>query len=111
MQRELETARASLARLERALSEFASRAPGGAAPRERSRPARYYRVLLCVYEQGRQGIDRETFNRVGAANDYDPRGLGGFFVGARAALRRETDRVRLTEEGQRLLDEWLETLA
>lgn len=111
MQRDLEVARASIARVDTALVELASRVPSGAAARDRTRPDRYYQVLLGVYEQGRQGLDRESFNRVGAKNAYDPRGLGGFFVGARAALRRDEDRVRLTEEGQRLLDDWLEALA
>ena len=110
MQRDLEIARASIARVDGALADLAARAGAGAAVRDRPRPARYYRVLLGVYEQGRQGLDREAFNRLGAANEYDPRGLGGFFVGARGALRRDTDRVFLTEEGQRLLDGWLETL-
>lgn len=111
MQRELEVARASIARVDGALAELAARSSAGASARDRPRPVRYYRVLLGVYEQGRQGLDREAFNRLGATNEYDPRGLGGFFVGARGALRRDTDRVFLTEEGQRLLDDWLETLA
>ncbi len=73
----------------------------------RSRPERYYRVLIDVYEWGRHGPDADTFARLGRQRGYDARGLGGFFVGSRAPLRRENGRVLMTTEGHRLLDTYL----
>lgn len=75
--------------------------------RARARPERYYEVLLDLYEHGRHGLDAEAFGRLGEVRGYDARGLGGFFVGSRAPLRRVERRVVLTPEGHRLLDEHL----
>lgn len=96
-----------MARIGRHLDALPMPAPPGGPATERTRPERYYAVLLGVYEYGRRGIGREAFADLGAVHDYDPRGLGGFFVGGRGALRRDGDLVRLTHEGQRLLDSWL----
>jgi len=73
----------------------------------RGRPDRYYHVLVDIYERGRHGLDADTFARLGRERGYDARGLGGFFVGSRAPLRRENGRVIMTTEGHRLLDVYL----
>lgn len=73
----------------------------------RVRPDRYYHVLVDIYERGRHGVDADTFARLGRQRGYDARGLGGFFVGSRAPLRRENGRVSMTTEGHRLLDVYL----
>ena len=74
---------------------------------DRTRPDRYYHVLVDVYEHGRHGVDADAFARAGRERGYDARGLGGFFVGSRAPLRRENGRVSMTTEGHRLLDVYL----
>ena len=70
---------------------------------ERARPARFYEVLVGVYEHGVHGIDDAALGRLANAHGYERRGLNGFFTGARAALRRNEGRVVLTPEGNRLL--------
>jgi len=75
---------------------------GAAGPRQR--PERYYQLLVDVYERGRHGPDADSFAALGRNRGYDARGLGGFFVGARAPLRRIEGQVTLTVEGHRLLD-------
>lgn len=71
---------------------------------ERARPARFYAVLVGVYEHGIHGIDDDALTELAAAHGYQRRGLNGYFTGARAALRRSDGRVVLTPEGHRLLD-------
>ncbi len=73
----------------------------------RVRPERYYLVLLAIYERGPHGASPDEFATIGAGCDYDRRGLGGYFAGARAPLRSEGGRVRLTAEGNRLVHEYL----
>ncbi len=77
---------------------------------ERARPARFYEVLVGVYEHGVHGIDDAALTRLAAAHGYERRGLNGFFTGARAALRRAEGRVVLTPEGARLLEAHLRRL-
>lgn len=107
---ELRGLRSALARVEEAVERLPQRPVRRVA--ERERPARYFRVLVSVYEHGgRHGITSEALGEIGAANGYDPRGLGGFFAGVRAPLRRVDGRVRLTAEGLRLVDNFLQEVA
>ena len=74
----------------------------------RDRPERYLRVLVEVYERGGQhGVDADGLASIGARHGYDRRGLGGFFTGARAPLRRTDERIRLTVHGEELMDSYL----
>jgi len=77
---------------------------------ERARPARFYDVLVGVYEHGIHGIDDAALTQLANAHGYQRRGLNGFFTGARAALRRTEGRIVLTPEGNRLLDAHLRQL-
>lgn len=77
---------------------------------ERARPARFYDVLVGVYEHGIHGIDDAALTRLANAYGYQRRGLNGFFTGTRAALRRSEGRIVLTPEGNRLLDAHLRQL-
>jgi len=107
---ELARVRSSLVRLEDSLDTIEG---SGQASREpaRERPERYLRVLVDVYERGGQhGVDAEGLAAVGRAHGYDRRGLGGFFTGRRAPLRRSDDRVALTPHGQHLVDVYLHRL-
>jgi hypothetical protein len=76
----------------------------------RARPDRYYDLLVDIYERGRHGLDADTFAHLGRERGYDARGLGGFFVGRRAPLRRESGRVSMTTEGHRVLDTYFNEL-
>lgn len=99
---EIASLREGLDRIEAALGRVGA---DSASPRDR--PDRYYRVLVDVYEHGRHGLPSAQFAPLGRALGYDARGLGGFFVGTRAPLRRGEDRVLLTTEGHRLVEEYL----
>jgi hypothetical protein len=48
-----------------------------------------------------------VFIDLGRSRGYDARGLGGFFLGRRAPLQRHNDRVLLTTEGHRLVEDYL----
>lgn len=102
---ELARLRSGVDRVESGLARLGTTPPAASAARVR--PARYYEVLVDVYEWGRHGVGAPTFTELGRRRGYDARGLGGFFVGGKAALRREQDRVRLSPEGHRLLGEYL----
>lgn len=93
--------------LDRLDAQLARLAEADEAPPARLRPERYYMVLLAVYERGPHGASTDELATIGAAYDYDRRGLGGYFAGKRAPLRSEGGRVRLTVEGDRLVREFL----
>lgn len=103
-QAELRRVRAGLDRIELIMTSLE---PTASSPGHRSRPERYYLLLIDVYERGRRGVEAEAFLRLGRGHGYDARGLGGFFLGARAPLRRGTGRVHLTTEGHRLVTTFL----
>lgn len=105
---ELESVRAGLRRIEAQVGVLEQQEPQAQV---KERPRRYYEVLAAVYDRGgRRGVDAEAFGRVGELHGYDRRGLGGFFTGVRAPLRRHEDRVTLSAYGERLLDSFLQGL-
>lgn len=105
---ELETVRAAVGRIETQLAGLEQDEP---APPGKERPRRYYEVLADVYDRGgRKGLEIEEFGRVGDRHGYDRRGLGGFFTGARAPLRRQDGSVFLSPVGERMLDSFLMAL-
>lgn len=107
---ELARVRSSLGRIERGLGELEASELDSAGARRR--PERYLRVLLDVYERGgRHGVASDEWAAIGRQHGYDRRGLGGFFTGGRASLRKVDDRVLLTVYGERLVDEYLAGLA
>lgn len=110
MRAEVVQLRAGLARLDDGLTALERRhRPAGST---RGRPERYLKVLVDVYERGgRHGVDAAAFAGLGARHGYDPRGLGGFFTGTRASLRRSEGRVTLTALGEHLVDAYLNELS
>ncbi|HLH65693.1 MAG TPA: hypothetical protein VKV27_08320 [Solirubrobacteraceae bacterium] len=103
---ELSRVRSSVSRIERDLNELEAGERGSGA--QRRRPERYLRVLIDVYERGgRHGVAGEEWAAIGARHGYDRRGLGGFFTGANAPLRRIEGRVLLTVSGEQLIDGYL----
>jgi hypothetical protein len=108
---ELAKVRSSVARIERDLGllDATQRGAGGGG---RERPDRYLQVLVDVYDRGgRHGLDSDGFAAVGERHGYDRRGLGGFFTGGRAPLRRDHERILLTPYGEQLVDLYLQRLA
>lgn len=98
--------RSALGRIERGLTDLEASEPASARTRPRS--DRYLQVLVDVYERGgRHGVSPDQWATIGSRHGYDRRGLGGFFTGSRAPLRRSDDRVALTTYGERLIDEYL----
>jgi len=101
---ELRRVRAGLERIDSLLNSLET---PPTPSRSRNRPERYYLLLVDVYERGRRGVDTERFAALGRRRGYDARGLGGFFIGDRAALRRTDQHVTLTTEGHRLVTSFL----
>lgn len=102
--------RSSLVRLEESLDALET-SPSRSAGPARARPERYLSVLVDVYERGGQhGVDADGLAAIGRAYGYDRRGLGGFFTGRRAPLRRIEGRVTLTPHGEHLVDVYLHPL-
>lgn len=98
--------RSGLTRIEAELAALERSQDRGGPARER--PERYLKVLVGVYERGgRHGADPEVFGAIGREHGYDRRGLGGFFTGARAPLRRNGERIALTPYGEHLVDVYL----
>ncbi len=107
---EIGRARTALLRIEEELSSLEREQRPARAGRER--PERYLRLLVDVYDRGgRHGVDADELGAIGKEHGYDRRGLGGFFTGARAPLRRVGERVRLTPEGEFLVGTYLHRLA
>jgi hypothetical protein len=103
---ELGRLRSSILRIERELDALENSQQQTAVRRDR--PERYLRVLVEVYEHGgHHGVDADGLASIGARHGYDRRGLGGFFTGARAPLRRTDGRARLTAYGEELMDSYL----
>ena len=105
MRAELRRVQTRLARIDADLAQLQRAEPATAS---RPRAERYYQLLLSIYEHGRHGVDAAQLGELGAAYQYDRRGLGGFFAGRRAPLRMSGDRVHLTPEGERLLERHLQ---
>ncbi|MHB8658154.1 MAG: hypothetical protein ACYC91_09400 [Solirubrobacteraceae bacterium] len=109
---ELIRVRSCASRIERSLDELETSSEGIFSAAARRRPERYLRVLVDVYDRGgRHGVGPEDWAAIGARYGYDRRGLGGFFTGGRASLRRVDDRVVLTPYGERQVDAFLASLA
>jgi hypothetical protein len=51
-------------------------------------------------------VGAEEWSRLGRQHGYDPRGLGGFFVGSHPLMARQGERRVLTEHGRRFIERW-----
>ena len=51
-------------------------------------------------------VSREEWSRLGRQHGYDPRGLGGFFVGSRPLMESVGDRRVLTDHGRKHIERW-----
>jgi hypothetical protein len=59
---------------------------------------------LAVEHGGDAGSD--AWARLGRQHGYDPRGLGGFFVGSQPLMASQGARRVLTVHGRRFIDRW-----
>lgn len=101
---ELDAVRSSVESIERELSTL----EGGVPPAPtRPRPARYWQLLIEIYERGPHGISTAELDQLAGRYGYDRRGLNGYFAGARAPLCTDGSRIRLTVAGQHLVHEQL----
>ncbi|MEJ7656619.1 MAG: hypothetical protein WKF33_06295 [Thermoleophilaceae bacterium] len=51
-------------------------------------------------------VGSEEWARLGRQHGYDPRGLGGFFVGSQPLMASQGARRVLTEHGRRFIERW-----
>jgi hypothetical protein len=84
------------------ISDVAAPTP---APQWRGDYARIWRLLHAVRQAGGD-LSADEWARLGAAHDYDPRGLGGFFRGGEPVMTMQGERRVLTEQGQRFIERW-----
>lgn len=75
--------------------------------RQQADQARRWRMLNAVALRGGQ-VGASEWGRLGLANGYDPRGLGGFFRGADPAMEHRGHRRVLTATGRRYVERWRE---
>ena len=59
---------------------------------------------LKMKHDGDVGLDE--WRRLGMQHSYDPRGLGGFFVGSQPLMASHGVRRVLTEHGKRFIERW-----
>jgi len=51
-------------------------------------------------------VGSDGWVRLGRQHGYDPRGLGGFFVGSQPLMASQGERRVLTEHGRRFIERW-----
>lgn len=92
-------------KLERALTELREALEAEDEPF--AGDARWRRMLTLVEERGGR-VSRSEWSALGKQVGYDPRGLGGFYVGANASMRRNkaTDERVMTAAGRRYLNKY-----
>jgi hypothetical protein len=107
----IRAARAGLDRLE-AILEPDGQGGGLVAPQpppgEEESLRRWWSLLADVEARGGR-LSAEEFRELARSHGYQPRGVGGFFSGANATMRREGDIVEITARGRRDVLYWAPT--
>jgi hypothetical protein len=68
--------------------------------------------LLNDFRESHGGnLGSEAWARLGVEHGYDPRGLGGFFVGSSPLMASQGARRSLTSHGHRFIDRWKDDFA
>ena len=63
--------------------------------------------MLTEVEDAGGAVAGDQWREIGVKYGYDPRGLGGFYTGTNASMRRNPDGTRsLTGAGKHYLDEF-----
>jgi hypothetical protein len=80
---------------------------GGAVPEPKwvAEYRRTWRFLNELLERGGTATAQELSN-IARRNGYDPRGIGGFYNGPSAALRRDGNQRELSDAGKRFVRQW-----
>jgi hypothetical protein len=68
--------------------------------------AKQWGLLHALATEHRGDVSREEWSRLGRQHGYDPRGLGGFFVGAQPLMSSQGERRVLTAHGRRFIERW-----
>jgi hypothetical protein len=68
--------------------------------------AKQWGLLNALATDHAGDVSREKWSRLGRQHGYDPRGLGGFFVGSRPLMESAGDRRVLTDHGRRHIERW-----
>lgn len=63
-------------------------------------------LLHDLRENHNGDLGADQWSLLGQRHGYDPRGLGGFFVGGSPLMARQGERRRLTTHGERFIDRW-----
>jgi hypothetical protein len=64
-------------------------------------------ALLSDLEAEHDGdVGSQEWARLGRQHGYDPRGLGGFFVGSQPLMASQGERRVLTSHGRRFIERW-----
>jgi hypothetical protein len=74
-------------------------------PQWRADYARMWRLLNAVKQAGGD-LGAEEWSRLGLAQEYDPRGLGGYFRGAEPMMAKQGGRRVLTDHGRKFIQRW-----
>lgn len=68
--------------------------------------AKQWGLLNALAIQHNGDASPDEWSRLGRQHGYDPRGLGGFFVGKQPLMGRQGERRVLTEYGRRFIERW-----
>lgn len=68
--------------------------------------AKQWELLNGLAAEHNGDVGSDEWSRLGRQHGYDPRGLGGFFVGSQPVMARQGERRVLTEHGKRFIERW-----
>lgn len=68
--------------------------------------AKQWRLLNALATEHDGDVGSEEWARLGRQHGYDPRGLGGFYVGSQPLMANQGARRVLTEHGRRFIERW-----
>jgi hypothetical protein len=68
--------------------------------------AKQWGLLNDLKENHNGDVSLDEWRRLGMQHGYDPRGLGGFFVGSHPLMASQGARRVLTEHGKRFIERW-----
>lgn len=68
--------------------------------------AKQWGLLNALAAEHNGDVGSEEWSRLGRQHGYDPRGLGGFFVGSQPTMGAQGARRVLTDHGRRFIERW-----
>jgi hypothetical protein len=68
--------------------------------------AKQWKLLSALATDHNGDVGSEEWSRLGREHGYDPRGLGGFFVGSQPIMASQGARRVLTSHGHRFIERW-----